>query len=370
MQTPSPSYAPAAPSAPAVPETAHTPGDLAITHFEFKHRVFQTPGARFLLKGQQRVPTFRIDMGDMDGLIEIPILKKEFSIAPGSPDDRLIDLAVDGLRYVPDIKPGDTIPSELLTGQASWAVSPKHKKIAEQRLQVQLLSWVSGKEMLLTDPQEISNFLQQIENREKLRTAFANAAAALGYQPENTEPVIKQLELLARELCYIEALRDRYTLIPKIAEKMVELGKSYGSDRNAKLELNRVLALLQTGIQEYTEIFAEADAQTGEIVAAMKSIERQVGCIRQIRDTLHSLLMQWDPHINDTGKWHTRRTPETDKVLSSLYRFLAPRFSSGRSLLKHRAGSQPRPGADGKSKATQKGGERPVPKTKSERPVT
>ena len=322
--------------------------ELSITHFNFERRVFKTPGARFLLKGHQRVPTFRVDMGDLDGLIDIPVLKKEFNIGPNSHDDKLIDLAVAGLRYVPDIKPGDTIPSELLTGKASWAVSPKHKKIAEQRLQVQLLSWVSGKEVLLTDPQEISMFLEQIENREKLRIAFRNAAKALGFEPDNTEPVIKQLELLARELCYIEALRDRYAKIPKIGEKMVELGKSYGSDRNAKLELNRVHGLLQVGIQEYTGIFGEADAQTGEIVAAMKSIDRQIEYIRKIRDDLHFLVLQWDSHINDLGKWHSRRTPETDKVLSNLYRFLAPRFSSGQSLLKRRAASAPKVAEQGK----------------------
>jgi hypothetical protein len=355
--------------APATPaRDAGGTGGLAITHFNFQHRVFKTPGARFLLKGHQRVPTFRVDMGDMDGLIEIPILKKEFGIVPNGPDDQLIDLAVNGLRYVPDIKPGDTIPSELLTGKASWAVSPRHKKIAEQRLQVQLLSWVSGKEVLLTDPQEISMFLEQIENREKLRAAFGDAAKALGYEPGNTEPVVKQLELLARELCYIEALRDRFTLIPKIGEKMVELGKSYGSDRNAKMELNRVQALLQTGIQEYSDIFAEADAQTGEIVAALKSIERQVGYIRKIRDDLHCLIMQWDPHINDLGKWHTRRVPETDKALSNLYRFLAPRFSSGRSLLKSRADTKAKPSGPKQGKAAGQKLPSPDPKKRPQGP--
>jgi len=355
--------------APATPaRDAGGTGGLAITHFNFQHRVFKTPGARFLLKGHQRVPTFRVDMGDMDGLIEIPILKKEFGIVPNGPDDQLIDLAVNGLRYVPDIKPGDTIPSELLTGKASWAVSPRHKKIAEQRLQVQLLSWVSGKEVLLTDPQEISMFLEQIENREKLRAAFGDAAKALGYEPGNTEPVVKQLELLARELCYIEALRDRFTLIPKIGEKMVELGKSFGSDRNAKMELNRVQALLQTGIQEYSEIFAEADAQTGEIVAAMKSIERQVGYIRKIRDDLHFLIMQWDPHINDLGKWHTRRVPETDKALSNLYRFLAPRFSSGRSLMKQRTDTKAKPTGPKQGKGAGQKLPSPDPKSRPQGP--
>jgi len=307
---------------------------LHVTHFKFRHRVFQAPGARFLLTGHRHVPTYRVQMGEHEGLVDINVLKKEFQIEPGSDDAKLIDLAVDALRYVPDIKPGDSIPSELLDGTASWAVSPKHKKRAEQRLQVQLLSWVSGKEVLLTDPDEIAMFLEQIENREKLRNAFRNAAEALGHAPENTEPVVRQLELLARELCYIEALRDRFSLIAKIGVKLAELSKSYGNDRAAKMELNRVQGLLRTGISEYTVMFAEADAQTGEIISAIKTISRQISYIRRVRDRLHFLIMQWDPHIRTLDQWRTRRTPETDKLLSELYRFLAPRFSSGRSMLK------------------------------------
>ncbi len=321
---------------PAAAASSEPAGTLAITNFNFQHRVFQAAGARFLLKGAARVPTFRVEMGDLEGLLEIDVLKREFNLTPETHDGMLIDLAVAGLRYVPDIKPGDTIPSEILTGQASWTVSPKHKRVAEQRLQVQLLSWVSGKEVLLTDPKEIALFLDQIENREKLRNAFKDAAKALGQDPENTEAVLTQLELLSRELCYIEALRDRFILIPKIGEKMNELAKSYGSDRNAKLEINRVMALLKIGIDEYTAIFEDVDAQTGEIIAALKSIERQIGYIRRVRDDLHFLIMQWDPYIAELGSWHGRRTPETDKALSNLYRFLAPRYSSGKSILKRR----------------------------------
>ncbi len=118
---------------------------------------------------------------------------------------------------------------------------------------------------------------------------------------------------------------------------MTELGKSYGSDRSAKMELNRIQTLLATGIQEYTAMFAQLDAQTGEIISALKSIDRQVKYIREMRDQLHFLIMQWDPHINDLDKWHTRMTPETDKVMRNLYRFLAPRYTAGHSLLKSRA---------------------------------
>ncbi|MCB2108700.1 MAG: hypothetical protein KDE14_13415 [Rhodobacteraceae bacterium] len=309
---------------------------LPITRFNFKNRVFHMPGARFIMKGVTHTPTFRVDIGELEGLIEIPILRKEFGIEDGSHDSKLIELAEAGLRFVVDIKPGDEIPTEILTGKASWTVSGKHKKIAEQRLQVQLLSWVSGKEVLLTDPKEIELFLGQIENREKLREAFKDAAVALGFERDNAEPVIKQLELLARELCYIEALRDRYSSIPTILEKMAILSKNLGNDRNAKLELNRVMSLMRTGVREYLAIFEEADAQTGEIISALKSIDRQVAYIRKIRDDLHFLLMQWEPFIKEIPNWRAKRGPDTDRAMSNLYRFLAPRYSAGKSLLKHR----------------------------------
>lgn len=329
------------------PETSSsgTAGPLDITHFDFQHPVFRTPGARFLLKGNDKTPTFRIDMGDLEALIDVDILCREFNIVPESHDGKLVALAVAGLRYVPDIKPQDSIPSELLTGRASWSVSAKHKQIAEQRLQVQLLSWVSGKEVLITDPNEIGNFLGMIENREKLRKAFNDAADAIGY-PGQPDQVVQQLEILARELCYIEALRDRFALIPRISARIVELSKSYGGDRNAKMELNRVQTLLNTGVKEYTAMFAEADAQTGEIISALKSIDRQVEYIRRIRDDLHFLLMQWEPQIKNLPQWRNHRSNETEKALSELYRFLAPRYSSGQSLLKKRQDAKARSEGD------------------------
>lgn len=309
---------------------------LSIMHFNFQHPVFRTPGARFILWGPSRRPTFRVAVGTLDGLIEIDSLRREFQIASGSHDDQLIELAIGGLRFVPDIKPGDAIPSEVLTGEASWSVTEKHKNIAQSRLQVQLLSWVSGKEVLLTDPHEIEMFLDQIENRTKLREAFRNAAIALGHGADNAEPVIRQIELLARELCYIEALRDRFSLAAKIGNRLSHMTKSYATDRKAMAELKRVQELHRTGVDEFTDILREADAQTGEILSALKTVERQVAYIRKSRDTLYALLLQWEPQITASADLRPHRTPETDKALAELYRFLAPRFACGRSMLKTR----------------------------------
>lgn len=325
--------------------------EQAITHFDFTHQVFKTPGARFLLKGANHVPTFGLTMGDIEGLITIETLRKEFAIEADSVDGKLLDLVVTGLRYVSDIRPLDAIPSELLSGEASWEINAKHRERAEQRLQVQLVSWVSGKELLLTNPADITAFLELPENKEKLRQAFKDAAVALGYDAAKPQAVIKQLELLARELCYVEALRDRYAIIPRIAGKLGELAKTYGSDGMGKMEISRIQALLKSGISEYSNIFNEADAQTGEIIAALKSIDRQVKYIRNIRDKLYFLFMQWEPYIQIAREMKTHRTPQTEKALAELYRFLAPRYSSGQSMLKKSREAQAKPPAKAPAKA-------------------
>lgn len=317
-------------------ERAVEDSQISLTHFNFQHRVFSGKGSKFILNGSAKIPIFQVALGDLHGVIEIAALQNEFNIGPDTHDGKLLGLAVAGLRYVPDIKPGDSIPSEVLTGKASWSVKDKHRKIAEQRLQIQLLSWVSGKETVITDPVEIGNFLAQIENRDKLRSAFREAAVVLGFGASNVEEVVKLLELLAREVCYIEGLRDRFAMVQMIVKRLAELAKSYGNDPNAKLELRRIQALVGTGIKEYSNLFLEVDGQTAEIIAALKTLERQISYIRKSRDDLHFLLMQWEPHIRSFENLPGRRTPESDKATSALYRFLAPRFTEGKSLLKNR----------------------------------
>jgi hypothetical protein len=115
-------------------------GPARNTHFDFQARVFQAPGACFVLNGKDKEPMFAVDMGTGLGYISLKDLRRTFHIAEGSHDDKLIASAAAGLRFVPDIRPGDEIPNEILNGTASWTVARKHKQIARDRIQVQLLS--------------------------------------------------------------------------------------------------------------------------------------------------------------------------------------------------------------------------------------
>ena len=48
------------------------------------------------------------------------------------------------------------------------------------------------------------------------------------------------------------------------------------------------------------------------------------------------LLLDWKETIADFEAWAPVRTPRTDKAVNALYRFLAPRFTSGKSLFNKR----------------------------------
>jgi hypothetical protein len=306
----------------------------AITHFDFQAKVFAVPGARFALVGPRKEPRFFVTLGDLDGSVEIQALRTSFSIAAGSHDDELVTTAVRALRYIADVRPGDKIPSEIIDGTASWPISATHRETASRRLQVQLLSWVSGKEIVITENDELTMFLDQIENKTRLREAFEAAAEALGRPRSDHESVLMQIELLARELCFIEALRDRFAKITEISQKLEQLRRYYGGDAKSRGELQRVMQLITQALTIYMKRFEEIDAQTSEVIGALKSLERQIEFIRNVRDDLRYALRDWDPLIVRWQSAAAGRSRAVDILVSDTYRLLASKFTLARSILK------------------------------------
>ncbi len=305
-----------------------------ITRFDFSAKVFSLNGARFALFGPRQEPRFFVTIGDMEASLAINAITTEFKIPPQSEDARLIDLAVKALRYVPDIRPGDAIPSEILDGSASWKVSARHKELAERRLQVQLLSWVSGKEIVITDDGELEMFLSQIENKTKLRQAFESAAEAVGKTRADYEFILLQIGLLARELCYIEALRERSEMLRTVARRLQSLRGPYSGDTRGREELHRVSTLMVRAMATYAKQFEDVDAQTGEIIGALKSFDRQINFIRETRDNLYFSLRDWDGLVERWNTAEIKKSRPMDTLMADTYRLLASRFATSRSMLK------------------------------------
>lgn len=311
------------------------------THFDFQARVFQAPGAHFELTGHPKKPMFAVDMGAGQGFISLKHLRLTFFIEPGSHDDRLIDRAEAGLHYVPDIRPGDEIPNEILDGTASWTVARKHKQIARDRLQVQLLSWMSGKPIVYASQDDLKKIMADDANKKSLKGAFTKAAVALGIDPSESEKVLDRIETMAREICYIEALRDRAGELRKIQANIEALIKVYSSDPRVSADLGRVKLLMVKAVAETADIFNNIDAETADVLSALMAIDDIIRSVRRARDDVHFIMMAWDPVL---AKWQNLamvRSQGVDKALSMTYQFLAKRFATGRSIMKSRAKAEP-----------------------------
>ena len=332
-QAPAPEVEIDAPCADSADDATPPKEDDRATHFDFQNRVFKIPGARFCLREADKQPVFCFDMGGMEATLEIKALEKEFGISGDARDEDLVAKAVKGLRYVPDIRPGDKIPSEILDGTASWRINARHRKIAVQRLKAQLISWVSGQEILITDPDELEMYFGQIENKEKVKKAFSDAAEMLGHKRDDHAGVFEKIDTLGRELCYIEALRDRYNVVPMILKRIDDMSDRWKTDRRQMSEVQRIKLLFKSGIQEYSKIFDEIDAQTGEVISALKTIGRQVDYIRKVRDDLHFLMMAWDPIVAKWNEVSPTQGYQVKLVMADTYRFLAGRYNTAQSML-------------------------------------
>jgi hypothetical protein len=309
---------------------------LRDTHFDFENKVFKVPKARLYKPDNLDVPVFVVDLGDLQGELRLKNLMKTFNIETESHDGQLLVTAVDALKYVEDVRPGDKIPNEILDGSASWTVSPKHKMIAKCKLEAQLIAWLSGAESKISSPEELNKFLAERENRAKLREAFNKAAIALGLKEGDTTAVLLRLELLARELCYIEALREAFSAVPAIARRFKQVSEQYAGDMRVMDTVERVRNLLRKGVQEYQNIFLELDAQTGEIISTLKTIDNQIIMIREKRDKLRYLQMKWTPLVREWSDLIINQGARVQDLLSRTYRFLATRFDTSKSLMKAR----------------------------------
>ncbi len=296
------------------------------THFAFEHRIFNVPGARFGLAGQDRVPSLRVKVGELEAAIPLDSLCAEFNIDEDSQDGRLLGTVIKGLKYVKDIRPGDTIPRELLDGTASWSIEDKHREIAQNRLMVCVALWVSGKDMVTMDESRLQAALADPKTKERIQKGTEEIAVRLGMGKERKQEVLDLIDRIARELAYIEALRERFQLAHQIQTKLSQVIALHRNDRQFITEVQRVKTLMDPPIQEFVFIFDQVDAQTGEIVNVLKTYDKQITFIREMRDDLHQKLMIWEEIIQKWDIDMSQKSKGIREAVQATYRFVAYNF--------------------------------------------
>jgi len=298
------------------------------THFLFGHKVFQLKGARFALTDDGTEPALHVELGTLHAALRLPVLYSEFGIDPASPDGRLLAIVARSLRIVKEIRPGDSIPREILDGTASWSVEDRH------RLRAQGCFWVKAiakADAPLGADETLRQFIDAPDTQTRLLKVAEEFAERLDLRPRGAEIVIMRIDKLAREFAYIEALREQCGFVAAIAGKVSQLLRAYRGDRAICEELARVQVLLRRPIEEFGAIFAELDGLCADVERLVKHIDDRIEIIRNRRDDLHSTLMQWEPILAPWKTLEPARGAPAEAAISELYRFMARHYIRRRS---------------------------------------
>lgn len=303
-------------------ETPKIPEIVELNHAFFKP--FANPHFRLSSPTDDR-PVFAGNLGEQEVALPLNGIARELGIDEASKDGVMLDAVGKALRYVTMLRPGDPMPAEMLTGSASWDPEERHREFSRQRVTMQLVSWLSGKETLITDPIELQQLFDDPATKTKINDAFAEAAKELDLADK--EQVTEKVEDLAEELSYIEALRDRYNDIVGLQDKLAQFRVQYRNQASMLGEIEPILRLVGVPVKTLAADFELVDAQTGEIMAVLKNLDAQKEYIREQRDELHCRLMAWNSILD---AWQSV-VPGTEPygmmdMLRDLYRFLAPRF--------------------------------------------
>ncbi len=100
------------------------PAEPKNTHFGFEHKVFDVHGAVFKMDRSNGSVALHLTLGGVNASIDMHQLAKTFNISSDTADGNMLKMVEKGLRFVREIRPGDSIPNELLDGSASWAIEP------------------------------------------------------------------------------------------------------------------------------------------------------------------------------------------------------------------------------------------------------
>ncbi|WP_169545111.1 nucleotide exchange factor GrpE [Sneathiella aquimaris] len=298
------------------------------THFAFQHKIFGVKGAYFKLTHDSKEPAFFVELGEMKGAIPVRSICQEFGIDKDSTDAELLGTISSSLKFVKEIHPNDSIPTEILDGSASWSIEEIHKQIARGRITMQLISWLAGSEEIITNIGELESIANDPHTKDKVQKAFKEIADKLGITKDD---VVEKVDDVIRELSFIEALRDHYSQIKKISTNIDKLRTVYKRDRGMMEDLSRIHTLIEPVINNFERSFDQIDAQTCEVLTILKNFDPTIDHIRKTRDDLHQRFMIWDDMINGWKNLQPEEDPEVERQLKATYRFLAQNFIQSQS---------------------------------------
>jgi hypothetical protein len=315
--------------------TALLRGSDAPTHFAFEHKLFQAQGAVFRVDETNGHPCLAVDLGDVVANMDLDAIGAGFGIEPASADAHMLELVRRALEHVERVAPGDPIPSEILDGAASWKIGPHHLLVAEGRISQSLIAWMGGSQDDRLSPGELARLAADPATKARLREAFGRLAERMGLPPSRKGEVLGRVATLAKELSYIEALRERLGEIERLRAKTTELHRQYRTDKRNAEEIDRALKLMAPPLKKFAQRFDELDAQTGETANVMPNLTAAIVFIRQARDELRKEFRLWEPQLELWRDLAPVRGAKAERAVVYLYRFLARQYPADQLWTSH-----------------------------------
>ncbi|MBI3506016.1 MAG: hypothetical protein HY059_14335 [Proteobacteria bacterium] len=295
--------------------------------FEFANKVFKVENGVFHLDESTDEPVYTVDLGDVRASLTFATLRASFGVEPESPDGLLLADVKRALAFVRQVRAGDTFPSELLDGTASWKVDARHREVARGRVWVGLVTWMSGghaDETIRVD--EFAKIASSPEARARVQAGFGQLADTLGYPADRRGDVVEQLERLIDELAFVEALRERVALARRVVGMLRAFKVAFKRERTLTEELDRTILLAERPVAGLEKRLAAVDARSGDAPEALRHMAAHVKLVRETRDALHAQMMKWDAILTAWDGVTTVPDAETHRLIRNTYRFVARHF--------------------------------------------
>jgi len=305
--------------------------DTMPTTCTLQHRGFAVLGAIIFRSDSDGTPVLAMPIGGQDAVVPLRSLQRELDIRDDSPDGRMLGLIAASLDFVSGLRPGEPLPAEVISGEASWEPRAEHRARAERNLQMQLIAWLgrgsnpgSGQDVG-RGASGLGRLSEDAGLRASIQNALAEAAEAIGVP--NAEAVLPLIATVVDELAYIEELRETLLgSVRRMAGCVAALGGGWRGDSTRLDALKQVQRLSAVALEQIVRRFTDIDGETSQIITTLRSVDTVRTFIRTNRDWLHRSRRAWEPILNAWRMPPHRLDDAAWVLMQRTYQFLAPRF--------------------------------------------
>jgi hypothetical protein len=296
---------------------------------ELSHPGFRMLGEpMFRLSEGTRIPSMVVQLDNEETVLPLRSVAREFRIDPDADDGRMLDLIEQALDYVVALKLGDSLPTELRGGEASWQPNPQDRLIAASRVRHELLRCVfslMGKVDTSTGG-DLPGWEDEPRNHILLEQAIAGATAQIGGGVDEAE-IDTRLASICEETAYIVSMHR--TLIRGMSAMGKKLMQNHDRVPTMHQEtVKQVQVLARLGTTEIMRRFKDVDARLEDVLAMLRDMAAVIAWLRRQRDWLFRTNHAWEPVFKDWASAPQHFDEFFMKVVERTYVFLAPRFMS------------------------------------------